>query len=38
MDPNIITFADGKLHVSFGADTCKARAKNRTFKEWSLTP
>ncbi len=38
MDANIITFADGKLRASYGADTCKARAKKRTVKEWSLTP
>jgi hypothetical protein len=36
MDPGVIDFVEGRLRVSYGADTCHARAARRTIKEWPI--
>jgi hypothetical protein len=36
LEDGIISFGDSTLKISYGADTCKARAKSRTVKEFPL--
>jgi hypothetical protein len=36
MDAVALQFDGGKLRASYGADTCRARAKQRTTQEWAV--